>query len=81
MKSGSFFEKWFSRRHFLAGATLSLTTLFTHSWNRILKQPSALPVVRNMALQLDFESGDLSFWTPEGEAFLQQPRCQRGDPG
>lgn len=28
-------------------------------------------------LRLDFESGDLSFWTAEGEAFLRQPI--RGD--
>jgi len=32
---------------------------------------------KNSPLRLDFESGDLSFWTAEGEAFLKQPI--RGD--
>jgi microsomal dipeptidase-like Zn-dependent dipeptidase len=71
-QTGSLFKKWFSRRRFLASTTFSLTTLFTPFWSRLLKQSSFQPVASS-PLHLDFASGDLSFWTAEGEAFLQQP--------
>lgn len=72
-QSGFFLTRWLSRRRFLSGTTVSLASLFTLPWSYLLNRSSANPIVSSNTLHLDFESGDLSSWTAEGEAFLLQP--------
>jgi microsomal dipeptidase-like Zn-dependent dipeptidase len=70
-----FLKQWLSRRSFLAGTTATLAGLLAPPWRSLFQfnthSTAASP------LRLDFESGDLSFWTAEGEAFLNQ--LVRGD--
>src|SRR5579883_2534986 len=41
------------------------------------EEPRVETIKNNTSLHLDFEAGDLSFWTAEGDAFQHQPI--RGD--
>lgn len=67
----SFWQGLFSRRRFLGTMTVSLTSLLTVPWHSLF--PSAPHPSPASFPRLDFESGDLSFWTAEGSAFLNQP--------
>src|SRR5689334_9357776 len=60
-----------SRRGFLGSTTASLVGLLATPWRSLFQ--SNPHVAEASALHLDFESGDLSRWTAEGEAFLKQP--------
>lgn len=68
-------KQWFSRRRFLAGMAGGMAALLATPWRSLALISHA--EARSSPLRLDFESGDLSFWTPEGETFLKQP--VRGD--
>jgi microsomal dipeptidase-like Zn-dependent dipeptidase len=52
-------------------------SLDKHNSDITPEQPRVESIKNTTALRLDFESGDLSFWEAEGEAFQQQP--VRGD--
>ncbi len=44
-------------------------------WRHLFAVPHLAHAAALSPLRLDFESGDLSFWTAEGETFLKQPIC------